>query len=299
MDDLLRRMEQYANNLESLVEEKTEQLSMEKRRTEELLYQVLPKSVATTLLSGEMVQPEQFESVTIYFSDICGFTMLCAQSNPIEVVDFLNDLYSTFDRIIGFYDVYKVETIGDAYMCVSGLPERNGDNHAREIGLMSLAILDAVKSFTIKHKPEYQLKIRIGINSGSVCAGVVGQKMPRYCLFGDTVNTASRLESSGEALKIHVSQATKDIFDKFGTFQTELRGDIELKGKGKVTTYWLYGCSEKDPRQVSILNKVMLSEIGYFNKISRVYHHSNQIHQIHSSKDAEYLEKFFVSSERH
>lgn len=116
MDDLLRRMEQYANNLETLVEEKTEQLSMEKRRTEELLYQVLPRPVALTLLSGEMVQPEQFESVTIYFSDIVGFTKICSQSTPLQVVDFLNDLYSCFDRIIGFYDVYKVETIGDAYM---------------------------------------------------------------------------------------------------------------------------------------------------------------------------------------
>lgn len=126
MDDLLRRMEYYANNLESLVEEKTEQLNMEKRRTEELLYQVLPRPVATQLMAGEMVQPEQFESVTIYFSDIVGFTSLCAASKPIEVVDFLNELYSTFDRIIGFYDVYKVETIGDSYMVVSGLPERNG-----------------------------------------------------------------------------------------------------------------------------------------------------------------------------
>lgn len=215
MDDLLRRMEQYANNLESLVEEKTEQLSLEKKRTEELLYQVLPRPVATQLLAGELVQPEQFECVSIYFSDIVGFTALCAQSGPMEVVDFLNDLYSTFDRIIGFYDVYKVETIGDAYMVGSGLPERNGDDHAREIALMALSILDAVKSFSIKHKPEYKLKIRIGIHSGPVCAGVVGQKMPHYCLFGDTVNTASRLESTGLRkyfLRINASVSNSHIF---------------------------------------------------------------------------------------
>ncbi|XP_055547938.1 atrial natriuretic peptide receptor 1 isoform X1 [Wyeomyia smithii] len=262
MDDLLRRMEQYANNLESLVEEKTEQLSMEKRRTEELLYQVLPRPVAQQLLAGEMVQPEQFECVTIYFSDIVGFTALCAQSRPMEVVDFLNDLYSTFDRIIGFYDVYKVETIGDAYMVVSGLPERNGHDHAREIGLMSLAVLDAVKSFTIKHKPDQQLKIRIGIHSGPVCAGVVGQKMPHYCLFGDTVNTASRMESTGHPLKIHVSEAAKHILDKFGTFRLELRGEVELKGKGIVTTFWLVECSEPDLRPPTPM-KVHESEVPF------------------------------------
>lgn len=195
-----------------------------------------------------MVEPEQFESVTIYFSDIVGFTALCAQSGPMEVVNFLNDLYSTFDRIIGFYDVYKVETIGDAYMVVSGLPERNGHDHAREIALMALAILEAIKCFTIKHKPDYQLKIRIGIHSGSVCAGVVGQKMPHYCLFGDTVNTASRMESTGQPLKIHVSEAAKVILDKFGTFKLELRGEVDIKGKGKMISYWLTGTSEPDPR---------------------------------------------------
>ncbi|XP_012220390.1 atrial natriuretic peptide receptor 1 isoform X3 [Linepithema humile] len=248
MDDLLRRMEQYANNLEALVEEKTEQLSLEKRRSEELLYQVLPRQVAGQLMAGEMVQPEQFECVTIYFSDIVGFTALCAQSTPMEVVDFLNDLYSTFDSIIGFYDVYKVETIGDGYMVASGLPERNGDEHAREIGLMALAILDAVRSFTIMHKQNTQLSVRIGVHSGPVCAGVVGQRMPHYCLFGDTVNTASRMESSGLPLRIHVSEATKNILDKFGTFELELRGEVELKGKGRATSYWLTGCSEPDSR---------------------------------------------------
>ncbi|RZC38689.1 Guanylate cyc and/or HNOBA domain containing protein [Asbolus verrucosus] len=262
MDDLLRRMEQYANNLEALVGEKTEQLSQEKRRSEELLYQVLPRPVAQQLMAGELVQPEQFECVTVYFSDIVGFTALCAKSSPMEVVDFLNDLYSTFDRIIGSYDVYKVETIGDAYMVVSGLPERNGDTHAREIALLSLAILDAIHCFTIQHQPDYRLKVRIGIHSGPVCAGVVGQKMPHFCLFGDTVNTASRMESTGQrelgptgfrvkmvqvivaALRIHVSEATKGILDKFGTFRLELRGEVELKGKGFVTTYWLMGSTE-------------------------------------------------------
>nr|XP_017002067.2 receptor-type guanylate cyclase gcy-28 isoform X2 [Drosophila takahashii] len=248
MDDLLNRMEQYANNLESLVEEKTRQLSLEKQRTEELLYQILPRPVAQQLMAGDLVEPEEFSSVTIYFSDIVGFTELCARSSPMDVVNFLNDLYSTFDRIIGFYDVYKVETIGDAYLVVSGLPEPNGDKHAREIALMALDILQAVSSFNLRHKPEYKIQIRIGMHSGSVCAGVVGKKMPHYCLFGDTVNTASRMESTGQPGKIHVSSATKVILDKFGTFQLEQRGDVELKGKGTVTTYWLNSTTEGEAR---------------------------------------------------
>ncbi|XP_061737781.1 atrial natriuretic peptide receptor 1 [Nerophis ophidion] len=241
LDNLLSRMEQYANNLEELVEERTQAYHEEKRKAEALLYQILPHSVAEQLKRGETVQAEAFDSVTIYFSDIVGFTSISAESTPMEVVTLLNDLYTCFDAIIDNFDVYKVETIGDAYMVVSGLPVRNGKLHGREVARMALALLDAVSSFKIRHRPDEQLKLRIGVHSGPVCAGVVGLKMPRYCLFGDTVNTSSRMESSGEALKIHVSSATCDVLQEFGCFQLELRGDVQVKGKGKMTTYWLLG----------------------------------------------------------
>ncbi|KAL5020119.1 hypothetical protein ScPMuIL_003011 [Solemya velum] len=198
VDTMLKRMEQYANNLEGLVEERTRAFLDEKRKAEELLYHILPKTVADRLKNGVRVDPEAFDSVTIYFSDIVGFTSISADSTPMEVVDLLNDLYTCFDNIIDHHDVYKVETIGDAYMVVSGLPVRNGIEHAGEIARLSLAILENIVHFRMRHKPETQLRARIGLHSGPVCAGVVGQKMPRYCLFGDTVNTASRMESNGE-----------------------------------------------------------------------------------------------------
>ncbi|KAM7373715.1 hypothetical protein PAMP_008549 [Pampus punctatissimus] len=238
-------MEQYANNLEQLVEERTQAYHEEKRKAEALLYQILPHSVAEQLKRGETVQAEAFDSVTIYFSDIIGFTALSAESTPLQVVTLLNDLYTCFDAIIDNFDVYKVETIGDAYMVVSGLPVRNGKLHGREIARMSLALLDAVKNFRIRHRPNQQLRLRIGIHSGPVCTGVVGLKMPRYCLFGDTVNTASRMESNGEALKIHVSEATRLVLEEFSCFQLQLRGEIEVKGKGRMRTYWLLGESNK------------------------------------------------------
>lgn len=234
-------MEQYASNLEEVVQERTQDYLEEKKKCEQLLYQLLPQSVAAQLISGKPVIAETFDEVTIYFSDIVGFTAISAQSTPMEVVKFLNDLYTCFDSIVENYDVYKVETIGDAYMVVSGLPVRNGNIHAREIARLSLSLLDAVNNFKIHHRPNDALKLRIGLHSGPCVAGVVGLKMPRYCLFGDTVNTASRMESYGEALRIHISEKTKQLLDNFGSFLVKQRGYVEMKGKGHVLTYWLEG----------------------------------------------------------
>ncbi|GFN79873.1 guanylate cyclase [Plakobranchus ocellatus] len=240
-DHMLAMMEKYQEHLEELVDERTEQLQGEKKKTESLLYRMLPRPVADHLKRGEAVIPEAFDSVTIYFSDICGFTALSAESTPMQIVDMLNDLYTCFDSTIKNFDVYKVETIGDAYMVVSGLPLRNGNSHAAEIASMSLSLLLAIKSFTIRHKPGHTLKLRIGIHSGPCVAGVVGLTMPRYTLFGDTVNTASRMESNGEALKIHCSSECKTILDLIGGFYLEERGYVNMKGKGEQLTYWLLG----------------------------------------------------------
>ncbi|XP_062584910.1 atrial natriuretic peptide receptor 1-like [Saccostrea cucullata] len=239
LDNLLSRMDEYANNLENAAEEKMHAFLDEKRRSEELLYQVLPRSIARDLIRGHKVEAEAYQCVTIYFSDIVGFTSISAASTPMQVVDLLNDLYTCFDTVIENFDVYKVETIGDAYMVVSGLPLRNGNEHVTEIAKMSVAILDNVKDFRIRHLPDMSLQARIGIHSGPVCAGVVGKQMPRYCLFGDTVNTASRMESNGEAMKIHISSATQNLLVSNDSFLLVERGPIAIKGKGNMTTYWL------------------------------------------------------------
>uniref|UniRef100_A0A5S6Q8M7 Guanylate cyclase n=1 Tax=Trichuris muris TaxID=70415 RepID=A0A5S6Q8M7_TRIMR len=246
MDHMMGMMEKYQSHLEELVEERTEELKEEKKRTETLLHRMLPKVVAAQLMQGKDVVPETYDSVTIYFSDIVGFTALSAESTPVQVVAFLNSLYTLFDRIIRQYDVYKVETIGDAYMVVSGLPIRNGDQHAGEIATMALELLKAVQVFQVPHKPDMACLLRIGIHTGPCAAGVVGKTMPRYCLFGDTVNTASRMESNGQPWKIHCSESTMIALEKLGGYVLEERGMIPMKGKGEMRTFWLLGKQESD-----------------------------------------------------
>ncbi|KAF3704659.1 Heat-stable enterotoxin receptor [Channa argus] len=230
MDNMIRRLQMYSRNLEHLVEERTALYKAERDRADCLNFMLLPGPVVKSLKETGVVEPELYDEVTIYFSDIVGFTTLCQYSTPMEVVDMLNDIYGGFDSIVDYHDVYKVETIGDAYMVASGLPRRNGNRHAVDICRMALDILTFMGTFQLRHLPGIPLWIRIGIHSGPCAAGVVGIKMPRYCLFGDTVNTASRMESTGHPLRIHVSQPTIDILQRTDCkFEYEIRGETHLK----------------------------------------------------------------------
>ncbi|XP_044287369.1 guanylate cyclase 2G-like [Varanus komodoensis] len=241
LDNMVNKLEKYANHLEEVVEARTTELLAEKKKTEKLLSAMLPGFVGGQLIAGKSVEPESFDSVSIFFSDIVGFTKLCSVSFPLQVVNLLNDLYSLFDNIIKIYDVYKVETIGDAYMVASGLPIRNGTKHVEEIATMSLHFLSEIISFRIRHMPDEKLRLRIGIHTGPVVAGVVGITRPRYCLFGDTVNTASRMESTSLPLQIHVSMITANALQTIGGYDLQERGTIRIKGKGQQKTFWLKG----------------------------------------------------------
>ncbi|XP_035776160.1 uncharacterized protein LOC118458097 isoform X2 [Anopheles albimanus] len=251
----------YAINLAH----KAKELKREKRKSDSLLFQMLPPTVATQLKQAQTVPAEYYSAVSIFFSDIVGFTEIAAECTPLEVVSFLNAIYRMFDERIECYDVYKIETIGDSYMVASGLPVKNGNKHVTEIATMALDLLDASGYFSIPHKANEPVQIRCGIHTGPVVAGIVGTKMPRYCLFGDTVNTASRMESTGEALKIHISAEMNDALVKVGGFKTEHRGLIDVKGKGLMDTYWLT-CKEG-----TTPNNNHQGEVAWFADMKPVY----------------------------
>uniref|UniRef100_A0A0N5C074 guanylate cyclase n=1 Tax=Strongyloides papillosus TaxID=174720 RepID=A0A0N5C074_STREA len=242
MDHVYNMLENYATSLEEDIQARTKELVEEKKKADILLSRMLPKAVAEKLKSGQPIAPEHFDSVTIFFSDVVSFTVLASKCSALQVVNLMNGLYTIFDSIINDHDVYKVETIGDGYLCVSGLPERNGNRHVKEIALLSLELLKKIPDFRVDHLPNEVIQIRIGMHSGSCVAGVVGLTMPRYCLFGDTVNTASRMESNSKPNHIHMSAAAhKLLTEKIGGFITEPRGEVLIKGKGVMETFWLLG----------------------------------------------------------
>lgn len=240
LENLTTRMEQYTNNLESLVDAKLATLVEEKLKTEELLYQFVPKSIASILKQGLTVEPEAFECVTVFYSDIVGFTSLSSESSPLEVVDFLGDLYLCFDETLEQYDIFKVDTIGDAYIVASGLPQRNGDKHAVEIACAALELRKRLTQFKIPHKLDRSLEMRVGIHSGTCVAGIVGGlNMPKYCVFGETLTIGKFMESSGVPMKIHITEESKNLLEGVAGFTIEPRTPKISKDGLPFQTYWL------------------------------------------------------------
>ncbi|XP_069059630.1 guanylate cyclase soluble subunit beta-2-like [Pleurodeles waltl] len=230
---------ELSNQLERKKEELrilSKNLEIEKKKTETLLYAMLPEHVANQLKEGKKVEAGEFRRCTILFSDVVTFTNICAACEPIQIVNMLNTMYSKFDRLTSVHDVYKVETIGDAYMVVGGVPIPVA-SHAERVANFALGMRIAAREVMNPVTGE-PIQIRVGIHTGPVLAGVVGVKMPRYCLFGDTVNTASRMESHGVPDKIHLSPTSFRALEN-QHFEIAERGEIEVKGKGKMTTYFL------------------------------------------------------------
>ncbi|KAI6226661.1 Soluble guanylate cyclase gcy-35 [Aphelenchoides besseyi] len=216
--ELNRRLEETTRNLKQMAVV----LEGEKQKTEDLLCELMPASVAESLRQGNTVEASEFSEASILFTDIVTFTNICAMCSPYDVVNLLNDLYLRFDSIVGLHDVYKVETIGrtigqailtyslgDAYMIVGGVPTES-PFHAEQVLNASIALLMESKYV---HSPitHQAIKIRVGVHTGPVISGVVGIKMPRYCLFGSTVTIANRMESTGVPCRIHVSELTRDL----------------------------------------------------------------------------------------
>ncbi|MBD0307820.1 MAG: MASE1 domain-containing protein [Microcoleus sp. T1-bin1] len=209
-------------------------LRLEQEKSDRLLLNILPQAIAERLKQDQSIIADTFAEVTVLFADIVGFTQISAQISPSELVSLLNEIFSTFDRLAEKHGLEKIKTIGDAYMVVGGLPMPRSD-HAEAIAEMALDMQQAIADFSNTHTQDF--RIRIGINSGPVVAGVIGIKKFIYDLWGDTVNTANRMESHGLPGCIQVTEATYQQLQEKYSFEN--RGAIEVKGKGEMTTYLL------------------------------------------------------------
>lgn len=214
------------------------QLEMERKRSDQLLYQMLPVPVADSLRCGTKVPAQHYPEVTILFSDMVGFTKISAKSPPENVFRLLDDLYSALDtELVHFPEIYKVETIGDAYMLVANLTS-SCSNHVDRMIQFALRMLEIATTIDsgVAGMP---VQLRVGMHTGSVVAGVVGKKMPGFALFGDTVNTASRMETTSTVGRIHMSDESRRLIRDEHVFEIEARGGIDVKGKGLMHTYFV------------------------------------------------------------
>jgi adenylate cyclase len=208
---------------------------MERARSDALLHNVLPDQIVTRLKDGERVIADRFDEASVLFADIAGFTPMSSTMAPDELVRLLNDVFSEFDALTGRFGVEKIKTIGDCYMVAAGVPVPR-DDHASVIADMALEMQRLVAEHPVRGR---DLRFRIGLNSGPLVAGVIGRQKFIYDLWGDTVNTASRMESHGMAGQIQITAATRGLLD--GRYRVSPRGTVEVKGKGAMETFVLEG----------------------------------------------------------
>jgi len=228
-----------------IIEKFSRENFLQNKENEELLLNILPKEIADIKKKDNTkIIANSYESVTMLFADLVGFTKFSSVHTPEDIVSLLNDLFSQFDELTDKYNIEKIKTMGDGYMLAAGIPQAN-TTHAKDMANMALQMIKAVENFNHKH-PNVGFKIRIGISSGPIVAGVVGSRKYAYDVWGDTVNTASRMESGGVANRIQISPTTYELIKN--DFSIEKREDIvEFKGKGKIQTYFLVS-SEKELR---------------------------------------------------
>ncbi|GMR33408.1 hypothetical protein PMAYCL1PPCAC_03603, partial [Pristionchus mayeri] len=244
VDQMMKNLENYTNDLENLVKQRTHQLEIEQEESDNLLLELIPRSVFNDIRSGKPVEPRTFKHATILYSDIVGFTSLCSESTPMEVVKLLSGIFQAFDSIISKHDTYKVETIGDAYMVASGVPEPS-KNHVRNVAQVALKNREFLEDYEIPHRPGQHLHCRWGFNSGPVATGVIGFNAPRYCIFGHTVSLAAKMESSGIPDKIQMTVKSHQLLTaRFPEFKSTPRGQVKIEGLGTFLTYWLDGVEE-------------------------------------------------------
>jgi class 3 adenylate cyclase len=222
-----------AQRLEQIKKEH-ELVVAEQEKTEKLLLNILPRPIATRLKGGEKLIADSHQAVTVLFMDLVGFTKLSRTTTAEKLVKMLNAIFSTFDLLVERSGLEKIKTIGDSYMLVSGAPKARED-HAQAAADLALAMIDALAK--INRVNQTDLQARIGLNSGPVVAGVIGIRKFTYDLWGDTVNFASRMESSGIAGRVHCSTATAELLG--ADFELEDRGPIEVKGIGQTHTFFI------------------------------------------------------------
>ncbi|MEC4894428.1 MAG: adenylate/guanylate cyclase domain-containing protein [Oscillatoria sp. PMC 1051.18] len=238
---LIQLVSGVATQLGSFMQRKQAQdeLKNQKEQTEQLLLNILPRPVAQRLQSNPEIIADDYADASVLFADLVGFTAFSAQKTSTELIKILNEIFSRFDRLTEKYQLEKIKTIGDAYMVVGNLPDAH-PKHTIAIAQMALEMQASIADFSRQTNENFQL--RIGINIGPVVAGVIGKTKFIYDLWGDTVNVASRMESSGVPGKI---QVTATVYERLkDRFKFETRGLVPIKGKGEMTTYFLVGISQ-------------------------------------------------------